>query len=342
MIIGGDANYSDETGMSAGLVNLIQTLRTFLSLVTKDAFFAFYSLAFVFFYLYWHLSSLFLALIGIMIIIFSFPFTSVITNDLFGVRYFGFLHVLIVFVVLGIAADDIFVFYDGWRQSANIPMFRDNLEKRMAYSFRRAARAMAVTSATTSVAFMANISSPMLPIRAFGVFAGVIVPVNYLLVCMLFPPATILYEKYINGCFHNLCCLIFCFRKRKIAEVVNSGEQVFTDSEKFFRIYWNTGVKKMRWVIVVFTFAWFFFAANKARKIGPLTKNEEFIPMDHPIMIPINILNNNFTASDEDKQTVYFFFGIDDINYENTTLWNASYVGEPVMSPRFNATCFRC
>ena len=95
-------------------------------------------------------------------------------------------------------------------------MFKHDLERRMAYSFRRAARAMAVTSSTTSVAFLANITSPMLPIRAFGVFAGVIVPVNYLLVVMVFPPAAIIYDNYIHGCCHNICCLIFCCRKRKI------------------------------------------------------------------------------------------------------------------------------
>jgi len=95
-------------------------------------------------------------------------------------------------------------------------MLKGDLERRMAYSFRRAARAMAVTSSTTSVAFFANIASPMLPIRAFGVYAGVIVPVNYLLVVMVFPPAAIIYDKYIHGCIHNLCCLIFCCRKRKV------------------------------------------------------------------------------------------------------------------------------
>jgi len=56
-----------------------------------------------------------LAFIGISIIVFSFPFTAVIVNGMLGVKYFGFLHVLIVFIVLGIAADDIFVFIDGWR-----------------------------------------------------------------------------------------------------------------------------------------------------------------------------------------------------------------------------------
>merc|ERR1712127_520695 len=102
---------------------------------------------------------------------------------------------------------------------------------------------MAVTSSTTSVAFFANITSPMLPIRAFGVFAVVIV----------FPPATIIYDKYIHGCCHNLCCLVFCCRKRKIDVVEDTGEQVYTGQEKFFRTHWNAMVKKLRWVIVVST-----------------------------------------------------------------------------------------
>jgi predicted RND superfamily exporter protein len=93
-------------------------------------------------------------------------------------------------------------------------MFQNNLEKRMAYSFRRASRAMAVTSSTTSVAFLANIASPILPIRAFGIFAGVIVPVNYILVVLVFPPATIIYEKYFHGCSTNMFYRITCNSKR--------------------------------------------------------------------------------------------------------------------------------
>ena len=75
----------------------------------------------------------------------------------------------------------------------------------MAYAFRRAARAMAVTSSTTSVAFMANIFSPIMPIRGFGIYAGIIVPVNYLLVVMVLPPATIWYERHIDGGFTKCC-----------------------------------------------------------------------------------------------------------------------------------------
>jgi len=75
----------------------------------------------------------------------------------------------------------------------------DTMEKRLTYSFRRAARAMAITSSTTAVAFFANALTPIQIIQVFGIFAGTIVPVNYLLVIMVFPPAVVWYEENINA-----------------------------------------------------------------------------------------------------------------------------------------------
>jgi len=45
----------------------------------------------------------------------SFPITALITEGILGVTYVGDLHSSIAFIVMGIAADDIFVFYDAWR-----------------------------------------------------------------------------------------------------------------------------------------------------------------------------------------------------------------------------------
>ena len=73
----------------------------------------------------------------------------------------------------------------------------NTIEKRLSYSFRRAARAMAITSSTTAVAFFANALTPIQQIQTFGIFAGIIVPVNYLLVIMVFPPAVVWYEENI-------------------------------------------------------------------------------------------------------------------------------------------------
>jgi predicted RND superfamily exporter protein len=105
---------------------------------------------------------------------------------------------MIIYIVLGIAADDIFVFYDAYQQSAEMDKkVMDTVDKRLAYSFRRASKAMAVTSSTTAVAFFANAFSPMIQISAFGIFAGIIVPVNFILVILIFPPAVVWYERVI-------------------------------------------------------------------------------------------------------------------------------------------------
>ena len=164
-----------------------------------------FAVLFVFFYFIINLKSKFLSAIGISLILFSFPITVCLTEGIGQVTYIGALHVAVIFMVLGIAADDIFVFIDAWKRSAFLhpEVFQGKKEKRMAYAFRSSARAMAITSSTTSVAFFANVFSPVLPIRTFGILAGVIIPVNFILVVMMMPSAVIVFEEYIKKAKRN-------------------------------------------------------------------------------------------------------------------------------------------
>lgn len=57
----------------------------------------------------------------------------------------------------------------------------------MAISFRRASKAMLATSFTTSVSFLANAFSPIMPIKSFGIFASILVPMNYAMVICYLP-----------------------------------------------------------------------------------------------------------------------------------------------------------
>jgi protein dispatched 1 len=149
-----------------------------------------------------HLGSVFLSAMCLILIVSSFPITALITEGIFGITYFGDIHNIIIFIIMGVAADDIFVFVDAWRQSAVIAELNNDIYKRMYYTFRRAYRAMALTSSTTSVAFFANLLSPLMPIKSFGLFAGVIIPVNFILVVTFLPSFIIIYEK--NLIFKNL------------------------------------------------------------------------------------------------------------------------------------------
>ena len=55
----------------------------FLEVANKDAAFAVFSVLFVFLYLIFHLRSIFLAAMGILIIVCSFPVASIISKGIF-------------------------------------------------------------------------------------------------------------------------------------------------------------------------------------------------------------------------------------------------------------------
>ena len=79
----------------------------------------------------------------------------------------------------------------------------------MAFTWRRDSKAMFVTSITTAVAFLATSISKIMPISSFGIFASIVVPMNYILVIFVFPPFVVLSEKYCK------CC---CRRRKKAKE----------------------------------------------------------------------------------------------------------------------------
>lgn len=81
----------------------------------------------------------------------------------------------------------------------------------MAFTYRRASRAMLATSSTTAAAFFATGFSTLMPISSFGIFAGILVPVNYLLVIFFFSSIVLIYDKYIQ----NKCCVCKKLFKKK-------------------------------------------------------------------------------------------------------------------------------
>ena len=75
-----------------------------------------------------HMQSLFLAFFSIINLFFAIPVTLCIYTYVFGVHYFSSIHVSVLIVVIGIGADDVFVFHDFWIASRRIKML-DGSEK---------------------------------------------------------------------------------------------------------------------------------------------------------------------------------------------------------------------
>ena len=66
---------------------------------------------------------------------------------------------------------------------------------------RKATNAMLVTSVTTAVSFLATCISPIMPIVSFGLFAALVISVNFLLIILVLPNIYLLYELQIRKRF---------------------------------------------------------------------------------------------------------------------------------------------
>jgi protein dispatched 1 len=148
-----------------------------------------------------HTHSFAIACCGMLQILMSFPVTYFFYRVVFKIEHFGTLQVLAVYVILGIGADDIFVLYDAFMQAPSEGTDGFTLAHRISWAMRRAVSAMSATSITTFFAFVVTAVSPVINIRCFGMFAGLMVIFNFLLSITVTPCLIILvHTGKIKGC----------------------------------------------------------------------------------------------------------------------------------------------
>lgn len=164
-----------------------------------------------------HMKSFFLAFLSIVNLFFAIPVTLMIYTYIVGVHYFSTIHVAVLIVVIGIGADDVFVFHDFWMGAHKIKAIKNSPKSRLTYTFRKASQAMFVTSLTSAGAFASTMGSNLIPIKAFGIFSAIVVPMVYIqTVCML-PFIYYFYEIYLFKS-SNLCKCCLCKSKEKISQ----------------------------------------------------------------------------------------------------------------------------
>ncbi len=155
-------------------------------ILAHDFAFAIVSLILVYIYICIHLQSLFLGSLGILQVVFAFPMAFNLNRDIFRVSFYDSNNFLVVYIILGISTDNFFVVTDAWTQATAFPKMAEDLDSRMAFTYRRAVKAITVTSATTAIAFLATAASKIRPIAAFGLFAFSLVIVNYTITVFAF------------------------------------------------------------------------------------------------------------------------------------------------------------
>lgn len=162
--------------------------------------------------------SLFVTLMTVVAVIFSLGIAYFIYTLIFELSFFPFMNLLAVIVVVGIGADDAFIFLKIWQcvitdrvkatgavvalgpstsafASETNAARSDTLVGIMASALKHASLAMLVTSLTTAAAFYASYVSSITAIRCFGIFSGTAVMANYFLMVTWLPASVSVAER---------------------------------------------------------------------------------------------------------------------------------------------------
>lgn len=206
----------------------IQNLE-FQRLASFDMIFTLFAIVFVWIWIYVHIGSFFMANVAMTQIICSLPVALIFYKKLFAIPYFEILHILCIFLVLGIGADDVFVLVDAWRQTEFIVPMEDGetltspsyMRRRMNIAYMRCTQAVFNTSFTTCCAFIATAISPIMPVSTFGIYASLCIVINYLMVITISPAAVIVWHIYY---YDKSCAQVCCGNKSSIAEKVSNDD----------------------------------------------------------------------------------------------------------------------
>ena len=102
---------------------------------------------------------------GMLGVVSSIPITIFIYTQILGIDHMSILNFLSLFVIMGIGADDVFVYWDTWVASSENPERFDSKAERVASVYSHAVNAMFVTSFTTVISFFSNLQSSFIGVR---------------------------------------------------------------------------------------------------------------------------------------------------------------------------------
>ena len=152
--------------------------------------------------------SVMLSLGGLLHILLSVPLSYCTYVFIAGIDFFPFLNFMGVFVIIGVGADDIFVFLEAFRGSRLILGPEASTEDVLRRTLVHAGMSMAITSLSTAGAFFTSLTSKVAPLRTFGLFLGLLVIWDYILVMTLFPCLVVAHAKHGDVFFNFASALV--------------------------------------------------------------------------------------------------------------------------------------
>ena len=161
------------------------------------------SFATVFLFVLLHTKSFFVSFFGMIGVTCSIPISLWIYKDVLGIDHMSILNFLSLFVIMGVGADDMFVFFDAYHSVSNDDdsgTLQGDVPARLGATFSRATSAMLVTSISTAASFFANVVSSLPVIREFGIFMGLVIVTNFVIIVIYFPSLVIIADRLPSIC----------------------------------------------------------------------------------------------------------------------------------------------
>ncbi|KAH8061427.1 hypothetical protein JL722_4046 [Aureococcus anophagefferens] len=224
----------------------------------------------------------------------------------------------ILFIIMGIGADDIFVYWDVWQASAaggGHGIYKTDAH-RLRHVYYHAAGAMLVTSATTVISFITNLASPFPGIATFGVFAALLVLVNFCAVVSYFPCVVLFYEHHVKHLPSPWQALVdtVCSTKKKVAPDGGSVAEGGGGLPVWFCNVYAPFLCKYRFAVLGALGSWWFLFLIFACMIEAVPfQLYELLPADTNFH-QVTYVNNFWFPPSAKPLTAHILFGFDHKN----------------------------
>lgn len=336
--------------------------RTIGGIVRDDLKYAIAAVFLVWFFIYLHTGSIILSLAAMLVVIQAFFPAYIVFRYVLKQLYFGPLQFMAVFLILGIGADDVFVFTDAWKQSSVALGATADTEKRIEWTFERAFKSVTVTSITTSAAFFVSITSSIMPISVLGAWASMLVVFLYLNVISAFPCAIVLSHRLETKLFGQAMVdeiydedtgemvMVYSNTKRQKGIIgsflypglLQPAEGQRHPVERFLEHTWFPIISKLRFGLLVVALVATGFSIFFALRLETPKEQEQLLPRNHPVQSVLNTVQKAFPSASganlSSTVTVSTFLGADGVDRVNQSRFDRSSPGIPKLDKDFNFT----
>ncbi|XP_033734465.1 protein dispatched homolog 1-like [Pecten maximus] len=156
------------------------------------------SAACVIFLIIWlYCASLFITIMTFLMMFWSLELAYFIYMLVFEIKFFPYMNLVTVIIVIAIGADDVFIYSKVWHLAKSEPN-NGTLEKIVSNTLKHATLSMFVTSFTTAAALFTTTISSITAIKCFSIYAGLTVVCNFVLVVTWLPASIIIHDKWCN------------------------------------------------------------------------------------------------------------------------------------------------